>query len=199
MAFTRTTGTPREAIVDAAVQLFGEKGYAATSMRDVAAAVGVRPSSLYAHIEGKETLLMEIVESAMSDSLDALRRAAGSSQPPEERLRQAIVSHVMAVAENPKRVHVLAHQWRHLTGRNRTKILRMRREYEQSFAQILRHGVASGAFTAGADERLTIFTLLGALNWTTEWLSPQGSFSAQALGDRMADVLTHGISAHRRQ
>src|SRR4051812_40615760 len=99
-------GRPREFILEAATQLFSEKGYAGTTMRDIARAVGVLPGSLYAHIDSKETLLLEIVESGIdrfltiAEGLDPAHRSV-------ERLRSAVRMHLAVVAENPQRTLVV--------------------------------------------------------------------------------------------
>src|ERR1700758_1806643 len=120
---TPSSPTPREAIVDAAVSLFGEKGYNATTMRDIAKAVGILPGSLYAHIDSKETLLIEIVEKGIERFLAIDRLLAASEASPEARMRSAICEHIKVVAENPERTLVVFHQWRFLSGPNRTLVV----------------------------------------------------------------------------
>src|ERR1700733_6544477 len=93
---------PREAILEAAVTLFGRRGYAGTTMRDIAGEVGILPGSLYAHIDSKETLLDEIVELGIESFL-AIEEAIPKSSPIVAQLRSAIKAHVAVAAENPGR------------------------------------------------------------------------------------------------
>src|SRR3954465_3398213 len=122
MSTQHSVGRAREQILEAATRLFSQKGYAGTTMRDIAKAVGVLPGSLYAHIDGKETLLLEIVESG----IDRFLAAAADLEPNAEasdRMRSAIKAHVRVVAENPQRTLVVFHQWRFLAGPNRARIV----------------------------------------------------------------------------
>ena len=143
VATRRNMTRPRESILDAATQLFGETGYTGTTMREIAKAVGVLPGSLYAHIDGKETLLLEIVESGINRFLSAARPIAAMDAPPDVRIREAVRAHLRIVAENPKRTLVVFHQWRYLSGRSRSRVVRKRREYENVLLGMLRHRVRS--------------------------------------------------------
>jgi AcrR family transcriptional regulator len=185
--------TPREAIIDVAVRLFGEKGYNATTMRDIAQAVGILPGSLYAHIDSKETLLIEIVETGIERFLAIDRLLAASGESAETRMRTAICEHVKIVAENPERTLVVFHQWRFLSGPNRARAIAMRRRYAKAFMKIVSDGMASGDFNPELDPRITVFAILGAANWTPEWYSASGPDSAELIGRKMADVLILGL------
>jgi AcrR family transcriptional regulator len=185
--------TPREAIIDVAVRLFGEKGYNATTMRDIAKAVGILAGSLYAHIDSKETLLIEIVEKGIERFLAIDRLLAASEESPEARLRIAIREHIKVVAENPERTLVVFHQWRFLSGPNRARAIAMRRRYAKAFMKIVNDGIANGDFNSRLDARLAVFGILGALNWTPEWYSPSGPASAEEIGQKMADSLINGL------
>src|SRR5260370_5544547 len=87
-------------------------------MRDIAEAVGVLPGSLYAHIESKETLLLEIVSDGIARFLAIEQSLGASVDSPEARLRKAIRAHVDVVAEDPQRSLVVFHQWRFLSAPN---------------------------------------------------------------------------------
>src|SRR5919198_6392060 len=90
-----------EEVYTAALRLFREKGYHATSMQDIAAAVGLYKGSLYHYIGGKEDLLVQVFERAMGTLLaDVERIVADSSLRPSAQLRQVVEAHVKAVAEN---------------------------------------------------------------------------------------------------
>src|ERR1700686_4880898 len=123
--------SPREVIADVAVRLFGEHGYTGTTMRDIAEAVGVLPGSLYAHIDSKETLLLEIVSDGIARflAIEQSLAASASVDSPEVRLRKAIRAHVDVVAEDPQRSLVVFHQWRFLSEPNRASALAIRRRY----------------------------------------------------------------------
>jgi AcrR family transcriptional regulator len=184
---------PREAIMDAAMHLFGKQGYSGTSMRDIAGAVGVLPGSLYAHIASKEALLVDIVDDGINRFLAAVRPHAESGATPAEKLRAMVIAHVAVVADNPERSLVVFHQWRFLGDSNIQAAIGKRRDYEQAFIGVIEDGMKSGAFRANLNRRIAVLTILGALNWTPEWLSPEGTLSPEEVGGMIADTLLMGV------
>ena len=191
---TAPTG-PRESILDAAMHLFGKQGYTGTSMRDIANAVGVLPGSLYAHIASKEALLVEIVDDGIQRFLGAAQPHVAGSGSADARLRAMIVAHVEVVADNPERSLVVFHQWRFLGPDNIEFAVQKRREYENAFVTVVDEGRAGGLFRKDLDLRIGVRTLLGALNWTPEWLSSKGRLSPAQVGAAMADTLLGGLLA----
>lgn len=189
--------TPREAILKAAIKLFGAKGYSGTTMRDIAQEVGILAGSLYAHIDSKENLLAEIVQSGFEPYLEVLRKLESASLTPSAKLRALIIGHVMVVAENLELTFVVVREWRFLTEPNRSKVVKMRRRYGQAFIQIVEAGVAGGEFSSELEVRVAVFGILGALNWIPEWYSPQGPSSAETIGNQLADSLIGGLKSPR--
>jgi AcrR family transcriptional regulator len=186
-------GGARANILDVATQLFGASGYAGTTMRDIADAVGILPGSLYAHIEGKEQVLFEIVNEGIDTFLGAADPATDEECAADIRMRLAINGHLRVVADSPQRSRVVFHQWRYLSEPNLGRIVEKRRRYEQIFTEIMQSGVKSGAFNAKLDTHIAVLTVLGALNWTAEWFSPGRPSEANATADRLADTLLQGI------
>ncbi len=185
---------PRSSILDVSVRLFGQQGYSGTSMRDIAKAVGVLPGSLYAHISSKEMLLLEIVDEGIDAFLAAVEPIVDLGVPAAERLRRAIRAHVAVVADNPEWALVVFHQWRFLVEPALGKAIAKRRRYETAFIRIFEAGIAEGTFDKTLNKRIAVLTILGALNWTPEWYSAQGTASPDELGDMMADALLSGMT-----
>lgn len=183
---------PREVILDVATRLFSETGYAGTTMREIANAVGVLPGSLYAHIDGKETLLFEIVESGIDRFLAAAAQTAEIEEP-ADRARAAIKAHLSVVAESPQRTLVVFHQWRYLTGPNRARILDKRKRYEDFFVTIVEDGIKAGVFSARLDSKIAVLSMLGSLNWAAEWFKPEGAQGPEEVGERLADTILWGL------
>lgn len=183
----------REVIADVAVRLFGLNGYTGTTMRDIAEAVGVLPGSLYAHIDSKETLLLEIVSDGIARFLAIEQSLEASADSPEARLRKAIRAHVDVVAEDPQRSLVVFHQWRFLSEPNRASAVAMRRRYANAYVKIVNDGKATGVFSTRLDTRIAVFSILGALNWIPEWYSDKGASSPGEIADKMAEALIFGL------
>lgn len=183
----------REAIFTAATRLFGERGYTGTTMRDIARTVGILPGSLYAHIESKEALLLEIIEGGVDRFNAAVDEICANELPPETALREAIRRHLAIVAENPERTLIVFHQWRFLSDDHRLRLLAKRRHYEERFLNMMRAGIGAGVFDPHLDLKVTVLGILGALNWTPEWFSPMGRASSDEIAGKIADGLLRGL------
>jgi AcrR family transcriptional regulator len=182
-----------EQIYQAAIELFGGRGYPSTSMRDISEAVGILPGSLYTHIRSKEALLLEIVEEGNDKYLATLTPIAKSAEPADVRLREAIKAYVRVATENIGLTLVATHQWKYLDESNRAKIVRKRSQFEKVFTQIVTDGVDSGLFPAPRNTRVVIFAIIGMLNWVPEWFSSSGPSSPDEIGDALADVALSGL------
>ena len=183
----------REVIRLHAIRLFGKQGYTGTSMRDIAGAVGVLPGSLYAHIDSKEALLVEIVNDGISRFIDRVVPHVAAVGSPIDRLRAMIVAHVEVVADHPERSLVVFHQWRFLGHQNLPRAIERRREYEHYFVDVVEQGMAERSLDPRLNPRIAVLTILGALNWTPEWFSSDGKLSATEVGELMAGTLLGGI------
>jgi AcrR family transcriptional regulator len=184
--------TRKDQIYEAAERLFSERGYHATSMRDIARELGIEGGSLYSHISGKQELLFEIVLRGSEQFLRAAREAIALNRTARARLRELMRRHLAIVAESTPRAIVHFHEWRHLELERQAFILARRDEYEAYVRQIIREGVAAGEF-APYDERLIGLHVLSLLNWTYQWYTPGGTWNANDLADRFFDLLMRGL------
>mgnify|MGYP005800128237 CR=1 FL=1 len=185
--------TPRAEIVRVATELFGRQSYPGTSMRDIAAEVGILAGSLYAHIAGKEALLLEIIERGIEEFYGQVKSAFDSNGSADEKLRAMILAHVKVVAKHPQRTLIVFHQWRYLSEENQRRVRQRRREYESLFTLVLEEGVADGSFSSEIDVRVTVLSILGSLNWTPEWLSSDGPTPVEELSERLSDAMIKGV------
>ena len=124
-------------IKEVAQALFRERGYAATSMRDLAKAVGIEPASLYSHITGKESLLREICFRMADEFFEAIRAIDRHRLELPEQLRQAVIAHLTVIWNNLDAASVFFHEWRYLDEPNLSRFRNMRREYEQLFRTMI--------------------------------------------------------------
>jgi TetR/AcrR family transcriptional regulator, cholesterol catabolism regulator len=183
----------RDDILREAVRLFSRKGYTGTSMRDIADAVGLLPGSLYAHIDDKEGVLVEIVNQGIDAFLHVGERVVAGPQPPEVRMRALIRAHVDLVAENLERTNVVFHQWKHLSAERRGVVVDKRDRYEALFIGLVDDGIAAGAFNAAISARIAVLSILGILNWLPEWLSPDGPEPVDEVAARVTDIVLFGL------
>jgi AcrR family transcriptional regulator len=191
-----TTLPPRERaeeVYSAALRLFREKGYHATSMQDIAAAVGLYKGSLYHYIAGKEDLLAQVFERAMETLIaDVEAIVADTSLQPSAQLRLIIAAHVQAVSENLDALTVYLHEFRALAGDSLATVRAQRERYIQLVAEIVGRGVRLGEFST-PDVKIATLGLVGMCNWMCQWYQPSGRLKAQAIGDQFANLLLSGL------
>lgn len=180
-------------ITRAAEQLFSQRGYHATTVREIAAALDLEGGSLYGHISGKYELLYTIVFDASEQFRTAAAEVRASGAPPQEQLHQLMRRHVAIVTESPHRAVVYHHEWRHLEAPHLNLLKDHRDEYEQAFRQIIRDGIAKGVFQA-QDERLASVSILSLLNWLYQWYQPNGPLDADKLTDYFYELVMQGLS-----
>jgi AcrR family transcriptional regulator len=186
------TATRKDQILDAAERLFSERGYHATTMREIARELQIEGGSLYAHISGKHDLLNAIVLRGSEQFLSAARATLAEGGPAREQLLRFMRRHLAIVAESAPRAVVHFHEWRHLGAPQQAEIRARRDEYEGMLRQIIRAGVERGEFAA-ADERAIGLHVLSLLNWAYQWYSPGGTWSADDLAGQFFDLLMHGL------
>lgn len=179
----------RELMRRAAARLFGEQGYHATTMRQLAGATGLLPGSLYAHISGKEELLYEIVRDAAHAFLGSMEAATTVPGSPEERFRRALRAHVEVITRHQDSARVFHHEWRALRGRRRAEIRRLRDRYERRWDALLRD------LPGIADPKIPRLLVLSAANWIYTWYEPGGELEPDRIADRFADLLLGGLGA----
>lgn len=192
MAIRADTETRRDQILAAAERLFRQRGYLATSVRDIGEAVGINGASLYSHIGSKEDLLWEIASRAADAFFAALEPIARADEPIPLRLRKAIIAHVGVITQHRDAAGVYFNEWRHLDEPRRSAFAKRMDDYQAIFRGMLREGIQAGLF-APVDERFASLVVLSALNWTHQWYRPDGAMTPEEIGRHLADLLFNGL------
>jgi AcrR family transcriptional regulator len=176
--------------------LFRERGYAATSMRDLAETMGMEAASLYNHISSKEEILQQICFGMAEAFFAAIESVAELEVPAKEKLRTAINAHLRVIAANADASAVFLHEWRHIGEPFLSDFKIMRRRYEGIFRAIIEEGIASGEFRI-MDADLAARTILSATNWTYESYKSSKSAAADStasVAEQLTDLLMAGIT-----
>jgi AcrR family transcriptional regulator len=159
----------RDQILERAALLFGESGYDRTSIRDIAAAVGMLPGSVYYHFPSKEALLAAVYTAAIDRAIETLQAATAGYQDPWDRLEAASVAH-LGILVGGGSIAVVIADGPNLPASARAQLVKQRHRYETVFRDLvaeidLPDGVTASAFR---------LALLGALNWSLTWFRPDG-------------------------
>jgi TetR/AcrR family transcriptional regulator, cholesterol catabolism regulator len=182
----------KEQIDQVATTLFKSRGFAATTMRDLALELGIEAGSLYSHIKSKEDILQRVCFKMADEFMEAFAEVKKQDVPASEKLRLAIAGHVRVLTMNPPAAGVFLNEWRHLSEPALGQFNQLRHEYEESFRAIVREGIASGDFKVN-DEKFVVLTLLSSLNWLHMWYKPEGKMSPDEIADYLSNLLLNGL------
>ena len=185
-----TTGP---AIRDAALRLFARSGFAAVSMREIAAEVGLRAGALYLYTPDKQTLLFDLMHDHMTALLaawDATRPAVG----PDRRLEQFVAFHIDFHIERPDAVFLAYMELRNLSPENFAIIETQRRAYEDRLEAILSDGQQKGTFTI-KDTRVTTMALIAMLTGIHVWYRDGGRLTPERVQTLYKDLVRRTVQA----
>lgn len=188
---TSAAGMPtRDRLAAEAARMFAQRGYHGTSISDLAVAVGIQKSSLYAHISHKSDLLADITlagAAAFHAALDALPDGARAGK----RLELALRAHLTVVESQLDVATVWLQEWRYLTGEARDTFLRERHRYEERIRDLFEAAIRSGELRRDLDVDDATLVFLSVANWAYTWLTPETDVTG--LTARLMPVLLGGM------
>ena len=193
----RTVGShgPRtmEAIRKAGLRLIFEHGYAAMSLRQLAAEVGIQSGSLYNHISTKQELLFDLIRDHINELLRQLDRALEGKQRPSDKLRAFVAFHVTYHMTRKREVFIANSELRSLEPKNYEAIVALRGAYEQRLAAILADGAGQGVFEV-ADVQVATFAIIALLTGLCTWYRPGGRLTREAIVAAHEKLVLSGVS-----
>jgi AcrR family transcriptional regulator len=182
----------RADLVEVAGQLFSQKGFYGTSIRDIASARGIRSGSLYAHIDSKEDLLFDVVMAGSVAFIDALTPILSQADRADVKLVKGIAAHINVVATHLDTSRVFLHEWLLLSPERRAAIQMQRDRYEAMWTEIIQQGVDDGIFS-GLVVRYARLVLLSVANWVYLWYDPNGGLDPDQMAEMLGHVLLDGF------
>jgi AcrR family transcriptional regulator len=162
-------------VLDAAINVFCERGYAAATLQDVAQAVGMLKGSLYYYFDSKEALLFRILSDADEQVRLIFDEVLALDVAPTERLRAFLLRHIQWYLDNLELARVTFHEWNNLTGDLLDTQKQRRREYDGFVQDLVRACQADGEVSAELPVTLAANYLLGAINSTPDWYRREGA------------------------
>jgi len=184
----------RRQILNAAAKLLRQNGYASTSLRDIAAATGMKAGSLYYHFASKE----ELAETVMAEGIDLVRAAvkkalAGrpNDSDPLEDIEIALRAHLQALHESGDYASANIRCFNHVPDEMKQRLRKVRERYNADWRKLIGRARAAGCLDPDVDDEALRYGLFGVMNWTLEWLRPGGPLPDQ-LGAMFYRILFSG-------
>lgn len=191
----RKKASKKELILRRAASMFREKGFAATSMRDLAEMVGIEAASLYNHIRSKN----EILEAICFDVANIFNTYIENLEVSEEKsivkIEKLLRFHIRQMIENYEEVYVSDREWKHLEDPYLSNFQNQRRNYRKKFAAIINEGITRGEIR-NIDAPTAVLIILHAVSGIESWHRSKARISAAELEDNMVMIMIDGLRKH---
>jgi len=182
----------RDDILDAAAQVFRQKGFHGASMSDIAGALDVQKASLYHHVSSKQEILLALLDRALVMLTDHISVIASQDISPDQKLRLMIRGYLSGLAENADLTSVLLFEHRSLDKKSHARHVPHRDKFEGLWRDVLNEGVQKKVFDL-KDTGLAVRAIMGVMNWTLTWYSPNGEKSIEQIADEYSDFMLKGM------
>jgi AcrR family transcriptional regulator len=191
----------QEQLLDAAAKVFGEKGYDAARLEDIAAEVGVLQGSLYYHIGSKASLYRLVRRRRFLEIAARIEDISRSSATTEEKLRTAIAAHLDYLQRHLPE----ARSWmtnpsesrRTRTEGEAAEDRRMTADLRASWRRIIDGGIRSGEIRDDVVASVAVLSIQGMMMWVANWYSPGGGQTIDEIAEQQADLVWRGLAASR--
>lgn len=181
----------RYAVLRAAVRMFNERGFHATSLEDVATTLGITKPTIYHYLGNKDQVLLECLTIGLEQLLEAAEATRAEPGTGIDRLRHFLRRYAEINMDDFGRCVIRTGD--EVLSRVSVKRYReLKREIDTAMRGLIEEAIADGSIPP-LDSKLLAFTLAGALNWPARWHDPQGAQSAQELAEHMVDLLASGF------
>jgi len=180
-----------------AAQIILRKGYDATSINDIANALGMTKAGLYHYINGKKELLFDIMNFGLDELDEEVVTPARSIADPSARLRFIIASHAQLVTRGQGAITILVDEITALTPAQNRMITRRKREYFNRLRDVLNELKSAGKLQ-DVDTTAATFSLLGMINWLSRWFRQDGELTQEQVADQIARIALNGLLRESR-
>jgi AcrR family transcriptional regulator len=182
----------RDQILRTAADLFGDRGYRATTLDHIAARLGMSKASLYTYFRAKEEILAAISRETIERFTRELGLVLGSDLSPDERLRRMVREHVRFVIAHRSFLTVFFGEEANLPPRLGRALAAQKDRYDKGVESVIADGIRRGVFRA-VPPRLVVFGLLGMVNWTYKWYNPRGPWGAEDIASAFLSMVEGGL------
>ena len=184
--------TKKDTIVATAAALFREKGFAASSMRDLADKVGVEAASLYNHIKSKSEILQDICFNVANRFMTHIEKVESSNSSAIEKIETILRFHIHQMIHNYEEVYVSDREWKHLEDPYLSNFQTLRRTYRKRFASIIEDGIKNKELK-NIDAPTAVLIMLHAVAGIESWHRSTQKIDADQLEKNMVLIMVEGL------
>ena len=184
----------REAIHEAAVELFARRGYHATPMRAIASAARVQPAAIYHWYSNKEAILVQLQDDFMEQLTEKVIAAIGRHRRPALRLAAAVREHVVFHGLHPRAAFVTDSEIRALTEAPRGALIAKRDDYQAIFSEMIRDGIRDGSLRA-SDAHVATYAILLQCTGVALWFNPRGPLKLEQVAELHVELVLGSLQA----
>jgi AcrR family transcriptional regulator len=183
----------RAEILRVAAELIAERGYAATTVRDIGDRVGLPSGNLYYYFASKEVIALEIVHTYISELRSGYADALAAAATPTAQLRRLIEAALDVSSCHRDELTILCQDWAALNAIDDGGLSRWMREVESQWRSVIERGIASGEFRADLPSQLVFRTVMGAIAWVPTWQERRGRSSMRGVANAIAELTVDGL------
>jgi AcrR family transcriptional regulator len=188
-----TTISSKQEILRTAARLFQQRGYDATSMNDVAAALNLSKGGLYHHFESKDHILFDLMDGALDITQQRVVDQVRKILDPETALRTLIKLHIEVVLSvRDREITVMLHENHPLPPALRRRINKRKKEYVHFLENLIAHVQRARGSKSAISPRAAAFALLGMINWIYQWYKPDGILTGEDISREYTSIFFGG-------
>jgi len=192
--------TRRQELLQIAAELFAERGYKATTVRDIADAAGILSGSLYHHFDSKESMVHELLDSFQTQLFQRYDAVVDSGRSPREKLEDIVRISFGAVGSHRAEVAIFQADGAYLATFERFAYLKERnRRFRELWIELLRDGIAEGELRSDLDVELVYRFLRDTVWVAVSWYRPGGDLSPDQVADQYLSILLEGIATTKER
>lgn len=189
----------RQRLLEAAAEVFKEKGFGATSINDIAARLGSDRASVYYYYGSKQEIYLDLIRRAVEQIVVIAETTAAERGPAAVRLRNLFEATLDGYERHYPYLHIFIQEdvrrFSPEDGPGNIELEAWGTRFETAFASVIKNGIDQGEFRADLDPHLAVLAMLGTINWSHRWFSPGERFSGEELGTGFVQIFLDGIRA----
>jgi len=184
----------RDVILETANRLFTNRGFSATSLEDIAEAVGIKRESLYYYYPGRYDLLYDIIEPQIANVMDNFEQIVAGETEAGKAIRRGIMNHLQHFNSNYLHMAMAIRKNRRDEVQQKfTRLRNMFKAYENIWIKLITEACARGEIIPRMPPKMMVYSILGLCNSLASWYRPEGGASLEQMARYFSDIILDGI------